>query len=192
MLACATPPAPVKKARRYYGCVVNKDSGSYNTFFVFTHCKRKGFKTFRSKFYAYCAFRRQQILAEHNLAPRVYGTICRMTRIENGQKSKTAWGYVTEIVKMPTTEQIRKLRSYRYLLKKTNDLAYAIRQVPDMHQQYFCDNHLRNIGWAMRGGRRCWMCIDAGCEGFSSKTEFKEIMENEFRQIFNEPPYEDE
>jgi hypothetical protein len=182
MLATVRTP---KRRPSYYGIALPKDCGSFNDFYLFSKRKRVAFKTFQSRFHAFKAWRRQQILSENNLAPRVHSDVCRMTRLRDGIKTKTGWGYVTEIVKTIPPYKWATPSKSRVYHRKADEVTHQIRVLTGW---YFNDNHLRNVGWTLRNGKRCWMCIDTGCEGFSTQQEWRDKFAQEYQEKYGVHP----
>lgn len=164
---------PKTKRRTYYGLAIADGSGSYNVFYRFTKRKTRGFKSFDSYDAAQIAFMIQSDLASLDLAPRVYGTIVRMTTAPyNGVRGKTGWGYVTEIavpvayggVMYDWSKPGDNLTEYGKLVQdKTGELCQKIEEKTPYE---FVDNHYGNVGWVKRKGKKILVCIDTGGEGF--------------------------
>lgn len=174
------PAKPKTKRRTYYGLAIYKDCGSYNEFFRFTKRKTLGFKSFNCIEAAETAFMIQHDLASLNLAPRVYGTVVRMSTRVCGKLKKTGWGYVTEIAE-PVLDGppmfVRKDSSGNdYTYEETEHGMFVCslnRQLcNDIYEKTpyeFVDNHYGNLGWVKRKGKKILVCIDTGGEGFQDE-----------------------
>jgi hypothetical protein len=137
-------------------------AGSRSMFYIIDN--KRGFKTFDTYEDAEYAHNVQCELAKHNLAPLVYSDVVR--RIVDKHKS---WGFETEIAEMlgcggndcdcGKCEDIweSKSRSINNLCKKMEEIGF-----------HFADNHVGNIGYVKRNGRRKLVCIDTGCESVNS------------------------
>ena len=139
------------------------DAGSRSSFFIID--EKSGFKTFTSFDDAEYAHYAQSKLSEHNLAPKVLSEVKKM--IVGGYKE---WGFVTEKAEVMgcggnecacgECEDIweSKLRYINNLCNKIEELGF-----------HFADNHIGNLGYVKRKGRRKLVCIDTGAESVSAE-----------------------
>jgi len=137
------------------------DAGSRSTFFIID--ETRGFKEFENKELAEYARNVQMKLAEYNLAPKVYSEVGRI-RIGK-EKEWSQWGFMTEIAEMigcggndcacGECDDIYESMypSIRRLHKKLEKVGVD-----------FGDDHIGNIGYIRRRGRKVLVCIDTGEE----------------------------
>jgi hypothetical protein len=137
------------------------DSGSRSSFYVID--ETRGFKEFEKKGQAEYARSVQMKLSEYNLAPKVYSEVGRICI--GKEKMWTLWGFMTEIAEMigcggngcvcgecdDVYEEMYP--SIRRLHKKLEKVGVD-----------FGDDHIGNIGYVRRRGRKVLVCIDTGEE----------------------------
>jgi hypothetical protein len=137
------------------------DAGSRSSFYVID--ETRGFKEFESCEQAEYARNVQMKLAEYNLAPKVYSEVGRIRIGE--EKMWTQWGFMTEIAEMvgcggndcacgecdDVYEEMYP--SIRRLHKKLEKVGVD-----------FGDDHIGNVGYIRRRGRKVLVCIDTGEE----------------------------
>ena len=135
--------------------------GSRSTFYVID--SERGFKDFESKENAEYAHYVQSKLSEHNLAPKVLSDIGKIRHRDSLELS--GWGYITEIAEMigcggndcccGECEDIQYNK--RFSIKRLSDKI-------DSLGLEFMDNHIGNVGYVRRNGKRVLVCIDCGQE----------------------------
>jgi hypothetical protein len=137
------------------------DAGSRSTFFIID--ETRGFKEFESYEQAEYARNVQMKLSEYNLAPKVYSEVGRI-RIGK-EKELSQWGFMTEIAEMlgcggndcacGECDDVYDAMypSVRRLRNKLSKIGLD-----------FADDHIGNIGYIRRRGRKVLVCIDTGEE----------------------------
>ena len=137
------------------------DAGSRSSFYIID--ETRGFKEFESCEKAEYAHNVQKKLSQYNLAPKVYSEVGRI-RIGK-EKELSQWGFMTEIAEMlgcggndcgcgecdDVYEEMYP--SIRRLHKKLDKIGLD-----------FTDDHIGNIGYIRRRGRKVLVCIDTGEE----------------------------
>ena len=142
--------------------------GSFTTFYRLKGRKTIGFKDFGSKEEAIDSMENQRLLAEYDLAPRVYGKVRKIDYIDFcGKKRRSGWGFITEIATTVDDENGEE----RYFDEdcfrdEVDDLIYKMEMELGMR---FGDSHSRNVGWVKRGKEEVLVCIDTGNESFSGE-----------------------
>lgn len=142
--------------------------GSFTTFYKIKGRKTIGFKDFGNKEDAIDSMENQRLLAEYDLAPRVYGKVRKIDWIDDdGKKRRSGWGYVTEIATTVDDEEGEgKYFDDEQFRDDVDDLIYKM----DIELGIcFGDSHSRNVGWVKRGKREVLVCIDTGRESFSGE-----------------------
>lgn len=141
------------------------DSGSKSAFYYID--EKRGFKEFEEKEDAEHARETQLTLAKYNLAPKVLSEVGRIRLPDNGMYDDTfsGWGFITETAEMlgcggndcscGECEDLydRMTRKIDKLSSKIEDIGYS-----------FVDNHIGNVGYIRRSGRKVLVCIDTGYE----------------------------
>jgi len=149
-----------KKETKYIGLPV--DSGSFATFYILKNRKTIAFKAFSSKKRAIEAYDMQKLLAEHTMAPKVYGNVRKIDYIGfDGKKNKSGWGYITEIARTVDDD----FDPYYFEDDRQGLVAC-------MHIELgldFGDCHSQNVGYVKRGKENVMVCIDTGAESFSGE-----------------------
>jgi len=121
--------------------------------------KNKVFKEFGSKKKAAEAIKYQKILAKYDLAPKVYGNICKLQYALSKNlylTEKSSWGYVTEKA-IPIKKPNKKIIFLLQDLVETITIKTKLK---------FWDCHWYNIGFIKRGKNKKLVCIDTGKESF--------------------------
>jgi hypothetical protein len=133
-----------------------------------------GFKTFRNKKDADYARDTQIMLAELNLAPRVYSEVGKI-RIGKSKKRQrlSNWGYITEIAEIVGCGEPGCSCDICYEVEE--DLCGEIAELQmtiDSDTGYsFGDAHIGNVGYVNRNGMDILVCIDTGEESVSNYSE---------------------
>jgi hypothetical protein len=146
---------------------VKKKSGEgcASTFYILS-CGTKGFKEYDSKWKADAAHNSQTVLAEHNLAPRVYSEV---GKIRKRGKKLSHWGYITELADLPCCAGNDCDCCDRYSLEETlfDEIDTLCSDMLDVNFE-FHDNHIGNVGYVERDGERILVCIDTGDESVTN------------------------
>jgi hypothetical protein len=124
------------------------------------------FKEFRNKKKAKESFAYQKRLSRYDLAPKIYGGICRMNfapEEDSWIPENTDWGYVVELAKVYASEGIHKNKTM-ITMKDIQDLVEEIHAKTGLK---FWDCHWSNIGVVKRNKKKRVVCIDTGKESFS-------------------------
>lgn len=141
--------------------------GSRSDFYIID--QDRGFKTFTDEYDAQYAIEAQSILSSLNLAPKVYSDI---GRIRVGDKLSDI-GYITELAetikcKHATSETSVcgdcNFRESKQLSKRIYKLCLKI---GELTKYEFVDDHVGNIGYVVRKGKKILVCIDTGRESVS-------------------------
>lgn len=147
------------------------DAGSRSSFYYIDD--DRGFKEFEYKEDAEYARNTQLVLSENNLAPKVLSPVGRIRLPENGHYDTkfSGWGYMTEIAEMIgcggndcDCGECDDL--YESNIAKINRLTSKI----DKMGYSFVDNHIGNVGYVRRRGRKVLVCIDTGNESVLDDT----------------------
>jgi hypothetical protein len=137
------------------------DAGSRSSFYIID--ETRGFKEFESCEQAEYAHNVQKKLSQYNLAPKVYSEVGRI-RIGK-EKELSQWGFMTEIAEMlgcggndcgcGECDDVyeEKFPAIKRLHKKLEKIGIN-----------FADDHIGNIGYIRRRGRKVLVCIDTGEE----------------------------
>ena len=156
------------------------DAGSKNAFYIIKDKKidrkRIGFKEFEDKKEAEFAYRVQSHLAQHNLAPMVYGDVG-MIRRHDGEL--TAYGYLTEVAKpMPECydDEYCDGECFESCCKNGCTIMRVVSELCD-HGLEYCDAHRGNFGFIRRNNKWIPVVIDVGIESFR---EWDESIYGEF------------
>lgn len=146
---------------------VKKKSGEgcASTFYILS-CGTKGFKEYDSKWKADVAHNSQTVLAEHNLAPRVYSEV---GKIRKRGKKLSHWGYITELADLPCCAGNDCDCCDRYSLEEElfDEIDTLCGDMLDVNFE-FHDNHIGNVGYVERDGERILVCIDTGDESVTN------------------------
>jgi hypothetical protein len=130
-----------------------------------------GFKTFKNKDDAERARSTQIVLAEHDLAPKVYSEV---GRIKVGKSKKrqqlSNWGYITEVAELPGCGgNACECGDCEYLEDELFDEIENLKfEINETTNYYFSDAHVGNIGYVRRGIHKLLVCIDTGYESVST------------------------
>lgn len=113
------------------------------------------FKEFRTKNKAISSFKLQQKLNFHDLAPKIFTKVSRLSFAEDDgfDEQQSDWGYVTE----------RAVVSDKISLEKLQNLVDEIYNKTGLS---FWDSHYYNVGFVDRSGDSRLVCIDSGKESF--------------------------
>lgn len=140
------------------------DAGSRNAFYRIKSQRSVGFKEFESKAEAEFAHKVQSILADHNLAPRVYGQVGVIRRYDG---ELTSHGYLTEIARpMPECyDEDCDGECFEGDCENSREIADIVNEL-DHHGLSYIDHHRGNFGYVRR--KRQWIpvVIDVGVESF--------------------------
>jgi hypothetical protein len=139
-----------------------KTKGSMSRFYTVKGSRKIGFKTFIDKEGATYARAVQEVLAENNLAPKVYSQVGRIRRDNN---NLTNWGYLTEIARMVGCGgndcDCGKCCDIEYDLGEEIDELQA--SIEELGYSFY-DAHAGNLGYVKRYGKKILVCIDTGEE----------------------------
>jgi hypothetical protein len=161
--------------KKYNNC------GSRSKFYTLEDKKNKGFKTFIKKEHAEQAREVQIELAKYDLAPRVYSEVGRI-RIGKNKKQFSDWGYVTEIAILPGCGgNDCECGNCGDLESDLNDEICDLTDGIESLGYYFPDNHIGNVGYVRRKGRKVLVCIDTGYESVQCADECY----NEYDEDYN-------
>lgn len=153
------------------------DSGSKNSFYRVIG-RKKGFKGFPTKELAEFAHAVQNKLSEHNLAPRVYSTVCKIRvanyftffdKKRNTYKSEkkyvlSDWGYLTEIAEPYHCDDPECDNCCQdYGCHNYNYMTDLIDEIDTLGVEYN-DVHPGNFGYIKRGKHKLLVVIDLGRE----------------------------
>ena len=142
------------------------DAGSRSQFYIIDD--KRGFKEFEDKRDAEYAHETQFILSNNNAAPRVLSDVGRIVLPKNlryDDKKFSGWGFITELAEMVgcggndcacgECDDIYESILYKMkrLHNKIEKLGYS-----------FGDDHVGNVGYVKRRGRKVLVCIDTGRE----------------------------
>lgn len=139
--------------------IINKMRGEGGSaeFYTIKGHKNLGFKQFRNKASAIYAYKKQKLLSQLDLAPKVYGKVCKLAIGNKFYSASTNWGYITEYAKkFPKKDSYTKLKELQKL-------------VEDIHAKTrlkFWDCHPFNLGYIVRNNKTKLVCIDTGRESF--------------------------
>ena len=148
------------------------DSGSRSQFYILDNTR--GFKEFTEKYQAEYAHDTQNLLSKYNLAPKVLSEIGKIRLPKNlsgtGKNSLSGWGFITEVAETIGCEANECSCGdcddiYDHMLPKIAKLGSKISDLG----YYFCDDHLGNVGYVKRKGRKVLVCIDTGEESIRSE-----------------------
>ena len=146
------------------------DAGSKNAFYIILNKKidrkRVGFKEFESKEEAEFAHKVQSILAEQDLAPRVYGQVGRIRR--NNPDGLTEYGYLTEVARpMPyCNDEYCDGECFEGGCGNCTIIGEILWELDKCGLDY-ADHHRGNFGYVRRNGTWIPVVIDVGVESFS-------------------------
>jgi hypothetical protein len=142
------------------------DAGSRASFYIID--EHRGFKEFESKRDAEYAQEVQFILSNNNAAPKVLSDVGRIVLPEHlrcDEKKFSGWGFITELAEMVgcggndcgcgECDDI-----YESIYPKVKRLHNKIERLG----YHFADDHVGNIGYIKRRGRKVLVCIDTGRE----------------------------
>lgn len=154
------------------------DAGSKNAFYIVPGYrfgkKRIGFKEFENRGEANFAYKIQSILAEKDLAPRVYGEVGRISyRGANGLPDGLSnYGYLTEIARPVPDCNSEECSGDCYDDGCCNSVRFL--EVVEMLRHYgldYSDHHRGNFGYVRRNKRSVLVVIDVGVESFDGWDE---------------------
>lgn len=134
------------------------DEGGYCQFYRILGHSNLGFKEFPTKQKATKAYSIQKKLSKFDLAPKLYGKICKLEMVDLQDtclNTISDWGYITEIASM----RLVKKRT----LQEIQDLVDIIYEKTKLK---FWDCHYYNMGLVRRQGKQKLVCIDTGQESF--------------------------
>lgn len=151
------------------------DAGSKSSFYYIDD--ERGFKEFEYKEDAEYARNTQLALAKYNLAPKVLSEVGRIRLPNDGTYSEefSGWGFITETAEMlgcggndcgcGECDDVYKsiFKRIRKLCSKIEDIGYS-----------FVDDHIGNVGYIRRRGRKVLVCIDTGSESVFDESDYEE------------------
>jgi len=146
------------------------DEGSKNAFYIIKDRKidrkRVGFKEFGSKEEADFAHKVQSILAEQDLAPRVYGQVGRIRR--NSNQGLTEYGYLTEVARLMSqcNDEYCDGECFEGGCRNCTIIGEILWELDNCGLDY-SDHHRGNFGYVRRNGAWVPVVIDVGVESFS-------------------------
>ena len=151
------------------------DAGSKNAFYIIPQRrfgrKRIGFKEFENKGKANFAYKIQSILAEKDLAPKVYGEVGRIQK--SGYDGElTGYGYLTEIARPVPDCGDYNCGGDCYDDGCKNAIKFL--EVVEMLRHYgldYNDHHRGNFGYVRRNKKSVLVVIDVGIESFDGWDE---------------------
>lgn len=147
------------------------DAGSRNAFYIIKDKKRIGFKEFGTRGEAEFSYRVQSILADKDLAPRVYGQVGKIRR--NSDDELTSYGYLTEVARpMPECYDDENCDGDCFESCCSNGTTIS-EVVYDLHKRglEYSDHHRGNFGFVRRNNKWIPVVIDVGIESFSDIDE---------------------
>lgn len=151
-----------------------KNSGSRSKFYTLENKNNKGFKTFVKKKDAEQARNVQIVLAKYDLAPKVYSEVGRI-RIGKQKKQFSDWGYVTEIATMPGCGgNDCECGECADIENELNDQITDLTDAIDGIGYSFADNHIGNVGYVIRKGKKVLVCIDTGYESVHDDSDYSD------------------
>jgi hypothetical protein len=139
--------------------------GGSAEFYLIKEDKNLGFKQFRNKKFANKAYEKQKLLSKYHLAPKVIGSVCKMTYKLPMHETlpgkfysfQTNWGYITEKAKI-LDEKVMK--------KRLKDIQNLVETIENKTHLRFWDCHYWNVGYIKRRNKAKLVCIDTGPESF--------------------------
>lgn len=135
------------------------EEGGYSQIYPIYGKSNLGFKEFRNKKKAEYAYSVQKKLSKFDLAPKVYGKVCRLEfqpEEDVYQPDPSDWGFITELATVPNANTIISMKQIQSL----------VNQIQEKTKLKFWDCHWYNIGLIRRRGRNKVVCIDTGKESF--------------------------
>ncbi|MFM8758787.1 MAG: hypothetical protein ACKODS_04495 [Methylophilaceae bacterium] len=140
------------------------DAGSKNAFYLVKDRKKIGFKEFENEREAKFAHKIQKVLAEKNLAPRVYGEVG-MIRRHDGEL--TSYGYLTEVARTmrDCNDNDCDGECYESGCKNSEMIAEVVESL-EWEGLHYNDHHRGNFGFVRRGNQWIPVVIDVGVESF--------------------------
>ena len=154
------------------------DAGSSNSFYIIPGYrfgkKRIGFKEFENIGKAKFAYNVQSILAEKDLAPKVYGEVGRISYSgANGLPDGLSdYGYLTEIARPVQDCNSEECGGDCYGDECKNGIKFL--EMARMLEHYgleYNDHHRGNFGYVRRNKRSVLVVIDVGVESFDGWDE---------------------
>lgn len=133
------------------------DEGGSAEFYNIGKQKVLGFKQFRNKNTAICAWKKQKLLSGYNLAPKVFSKICKIPIIGDEWKEDTNWGFITEKAKLVNENKMKS---------RMNEIQKLVEIIHQKTGLKFWDCHYFNIGYVKRSNKSKLVCIDTGSESF--------------------------
>lgn len=144
------------------------DAGSRNAFYIIKDRKignkRIGFKEFENENEAKFAHKIQKHLAQHDLAPMVYGDVGRIRY--DGEL--TNYGYLTEVARpMPDCydDEYCDGECFESSCKNGILIMQVVSYLEEQGLEY-CDSHRGNFGFVRRNKKWIPVVIDVGVESF--------------------------
>jgi hypothetical protein len=134
--------------------------GGYCQVYPIKKNKKLVFKEFYNKKRAEEAYGYNKLLAEFDLAPKIYSKVCRLHFADDGDwrpEEPSDWGYISEYAKTYSPNNKIRMSSIQKLV---NDIY-------NKTQLKFWDCHWYNVGLVSRGSSKKLVCIDTGKESFS-------------------------
>lgn len=135
--------------------------GGSAEFYILNENKNLGFKQFRNKRFALASYKRQKLLSQNDLAPKVIGTVQKL-KIDldaDTYQGESNWGYITEIATIPKTSSWKKKKNLRLMQK-------LVDEIKEKTKLEFWDCHYYNVGYIKRNNKAKLVCIDTGKESF--------------------------
>lgn len=114
------------------------------------------FKEFRNKKKALSAYSIQKKLASYDLAPKIYGKVCKLnfnSEEDCNVFESSDWGYVTEKAKVRDKVSLEKIQN-------------LVEEIYNQTGLSFWDCHYYNVGFVNRLDKPKLVCIDTGKESF--------------------------
>lgn len=136
------------------------DEGGYCQVYPIKNHTSLVFKEFRNKKKASEAYSIQKKLAKFDLAPKVFGEICKLNFAQNIDiifDECSNWGYITEYAKTCKANSSIKMEHIQGLVE----------EIQDKTGLKFWDCHWYNVGLIKRKNKSKVVCIDTGKESFN-------------------------
>ena len=151
------------------------DAGSKNAFYIIPQRrfgrKRIGFKEFENKNEANFAYRIQSILADKDLAPKVYGQVGRIQK--SGYDGElTGYGYLTEIARPMAycNDEYCDGECFDSDCRNSTIIADIVGML-HFYGLAYSDHHRGNFGYVRRNRQWIPVVIDVGIESFDGWDE---------------------
>ena len=100
------------------------DEGGYSQIYPIYGHPNLGFKEFRNKKKAEYAYRIQKKLSRFDLAPKVYGKLCRLEfqpEKDVYQPDPSDWGFITELATVPNANTIISMKQIQHLVNQIQE-----------------------------------------------------------------------